>query len=91
MPASAAAAPSTWGLVSSTVTLATAVLAAMLVAFALPQLHLHPHKIPIAIADPAPATKAIGAQLEAGQPGSFDVTAVPNAGAARARILEHED
>ena len=89
MPASAAAAPSTWGRVSSTVTLVTAVLAAMLAAFALPQLHLHLHKIPIA--GPAPATKVIGAQLEAGQPGSFDVTAVPNAGAARARILEHED
>ncbi len=91
MPASAAAAPSTWGRVSSTVTLVTAVLAVMLMAFALPQLHLHPHKIPIAIAGPAPAAKALDAQLEAGQPGGFDVTTVPNAAAARARILDHED
>ncbi len=91
MPASAAAAPSTWGRLSSTVALVTAVLAVMLIAFALPQLHLHPHKIPIAVAGLAPATKVIGAQLEAGQPGAFDVTAVPDAGTARERILDHED
>jgi hypothetical protein len=91
MPASAAAPQSTWGRVSSTVTLVTAVLAAMLMAFALPQLHLHPHKIPIAIAGPAPTATALDAQLEAGQPGGFDVTAVPNAAAAQARILDHED
>jgi hypothetical protein len=43
MPASAAAAPSTWGRLSSTVALVTAVLAVMLIAIALPQLHLHLH------------------------------------------------
>jgi hypothetical protein len=67
----------------STVALVTAVLAVMLVAFALPQLHLHPHKIPIAVAGLAPATKVIGAPLGADQPGAFDVTAVPDAGTAR--------
>jgi hypothetical protein len=85
MPASATA-PSTWGRLSRTVALVTAVLAVMLIAFALPHLHphLHLHKIPIAVAGLAPATKVIGAQLEAGQPGAFDVTAVPDADTATA-------
>jgi hypothetical protein len=84
-------ATSTWGRVTAAIVLLTVVLAALLIAFALPMLHLRPNMIPISVAGPRQAAQAAAARLDAARPGAFRITAVRDAAAARARILDHQD
>jgi hypothetical protein len=80
-----------WGRVAGTVTVLTAVLALLLIAFAMPLKHLSPHDLPIAVAGPTPAATAVEHRLEAAQPGAYRIESLPDAAAARARILDRHD
>lgn len=80
-----------WGRVTGTVTVLTAVLALLLIAFAMPLKHLSPHNVPVAVAGPAPAATAVEHRLEAAQPGAYKIELLPDAAAARDRILDRHD
>ncbi|MFI0739812.1 hypothetical protein ACH4PU_17250 [Streptomyces sp. NPDC021100] len=64
----------------------TALLAAMLTAFALPAVNSGPHEVPIAVAGPGPVADRVADRLAEARPGAFRVTKVPDAAAARQRI-----
>jgi hypothetical protein len=80
-----------WGRVAGTVVVITAALAALLIAFALPLKSLSPHGVPIAVAGPPAAASAVSQRLDAKQPGAFRIELLPNAAAARSRILDRHD
>jgi hypothetical protein len=56
--------------------------AIMVAAFAWPAANLEPRDLPVAVAGPAPASRAFAARLAQVRPGAFEVTAVPDAAAA---------
>ncbi len=89
-PASDAPALSGWRKVPVLVVGLTALLVAMLTAFALPAVNSGPHKVPIAVAGPQQAAAAVAGRLEHVRPGAFRVTVVPDAEAARARIDDRD-
>jgi hypothetical protein len=62
----------------------------MLAAFALPQIHLGPRDVPIAVTGPKPAADRLTAQLQSDQPGAFEITNVADAARARQLILDRE-
>lgn len=77
--------PPAWRQLAVVVAALTALLIALLSAFALPPLHSGPHDVPIAVAG-----GDLTAELDAGAPGAFAVTPVDDADAARALILDRE-
>jgi hypothetical protein len=82
--------PTEWRRVAGGVVLLTAVMAAMLTAFALPPLHAGPNEIPIAVVGSAAATQQLRTQLEQARPGAFQLTRVADLRQARDRILDHD-
>jgi hypothetical protein len=80
--------PLTLGLV---IAVAVVALQALLVPlFAGPAAHLAPRDLPLAIASPAPAAQQLAAQLNAKEPGAFDIQLVADATAADAKIKTRE-
>jgi hypothetical protein len=72
------------------VTLLTALLTVFLIAFAWPSARSEPRDVPIAVAGPAPAVDQVAARLDQAMPGGFDITAVPDRGAAVRQIQDRE-
>jgi len=68
------------------VTLLTALLTVLLIAFAWPAARSQPRDVPLAVAGPAPAVAQVKAGLERAMPGGFELTAVPDRTAAVQRI-----
>jgi hypothetical protein len=80
-----------WGRATGTVIMITVILSTVLVAFALPLKHLSPHSVPIAVAGPSAAAYAVSQRLDTAQPGAFRIEQLPDAAAARTRILDRHD
>lgn len=72
------------------ITLLTAVLTVLLIAFAWPAARSEPRDLPIAVSGPAPAVTQVQAQLDQAMPGGFEVTAVPDRQAAVQRIQDRD-
>lgn len=75
------------------VALAVAVMvlqALLLPLFAGPAAHVAPRDLPVVVAGPAPAVAAFTSRLESARPGAFAVTAVADADAADAAVLDRE-
>ncbi|GCE38485.1 ABC transporter permease [Rhodococcus sp. USK10] len=68
----------------------TAVIAVMLLAFALPAVHSGPHDLRLGVAGPDAAVTRIDAALEAGRPGAFATERFADAEAVRTAI-EHRE
>ncbi|MFG2146233.1 hypothetical protein ACGFRG_18795 [Streptomyces sp. NPDC048696] len=83
-------APDGWRKVPILVVALTALLVAMLTAFALPAINSGPHKVPIAVAGPDAAAVKIAGQLEKAKPGGFRIRTLPDARAARERIDDRD-
>ena len=66
----------------------TAVIALMLLAFALPAVNSGPHDLRLGVAGPDAAVTRIDSALAAGHPGAFITERFPDAGAVRTAI-EH--
>jgi hypothetical protein len=79
-----------WGRTAIVVVGLVALFIVMLSAFALPQLHLKPRHVPIAVAGPSEAAEQFRHQLQERQPGAFDITTVGNAQEATDRILDRD-
>jgi hypothetical protein len=79
-----------WAHVALVVTVLSAVLAVVVLAFAWPASRSAVHDVPIAVAGPAPAVTQVTERLEANRPGAFDVTTLPDATAARAAIEDRD-
>jgi hypothetical protein len=80
--------PFTLGLI---IAVAIVALQALLVPlFAGPSAHLAPRDLPLAVAGPAPAAQQLAAQLQAKEPGAFDVQLVADAAAADNKIKTRE-
>jgi hypothetical protein len=72
------------------IVLLTAVLTVFLIAFAWPSARSEPRGIPLAVSGPPPAVEQVKATLEQTMPGGFDLTAVPDRGAAVQRIEDRD-
>jgi hypothetical protein len=72
------------------ITLLTAVLTVLLIAFAWPSARSEPRNVPLAVSGPAPAVAQIEAGLEQAMPGGFEITAVPDRQAAVQRIEDRD-
>lgn len=72
------------------ITLLTAVLTVLLIAFAWPAARSEPRNVPIAVSGPTPAVAQIQAGLEQAMPGGFEITAVPDRQAAVQRIEDRD-
>jgi hypothetical protein len=72
------------------VTLLTALLTVLLIAFAWPAARSEPRDVPLAVAGPAPAVAQVKAGLERAMPGGFELTAVPDRAAAVQRIKDRD-
>ncbi|GAA2828030.1 hypothetical protein [Kribbella solani] len=72
------------------VTLLTAVLTVLLIAFAWPSARSEPRDVPLAVAGPAPAVAQVKAALDQAMPGGFELTAVPDRAAAVQRIKDRD-
>ncbi|MBD0741115.1 hypothetical protein [Streptomyces sp. CBMA152] len=83
-------APDGWRKVPILVVGLTALLVAMLTAFALPAINSGPHKVPIAVVGPDAAAEKIAGQLEKAKPGGFRIRTLPDAEAARERIDDRD-
>ncbi|MFC8079303.1 ABC transporter permease [Streptomyces sp. NPDC057307] len=81
---------SSWAVTLRAVVIVTLFLAGILVAFALPQIHLGPRDIPIAVVGEPAAADALGTRLEKERPGAFDITQVSDTQEARRLIDDHE-
>ncbi|MFC7243919.1 hypothetical protein ACFQO7_15725 [Catellatospora aurea] len=64
--------------------------ALLLPLFAGPAANLGPRDLPVAVAGPAPAVEAFTSKIESMSPGAFEVTAVADAAAADAAVLDRE-
>jgi hypothetical protein len=72
------------------VTLLTALITVLLIAFAWPAARSEPHDIPLAVAGPEPAVAQVGQGLEQAMPGGFELTAVPDRAAAVQKIEDRD-
>ncbi|NIK57413.1 hypothetical protein [Kribbella shirazensis] len=72
------------------ITLLTAVLTVLLIAFAWPSARSEPRDLPIAVSGPAPAVEQMKAKLDQAMPGGFEITAVPDRQAAVQRIQDRD-
>ncbi|CAL9468137.1 ABC transporter permease [Streptomyces sp. enrichment culture] len=82
--------PSTWPAVARAVLVLTAAVSVLLVAFAWPSVRSSVHGVPIAVAGPPAAAERVGAALERGRPGAFEVTRVADTAAAERLIRDRE-
>lgn len=76
--------------VVAVVTLLTALLTVLLIAFAWPAARSEPRDLPIAVAGPQQAVAQVQGGLEQAMPGGFEVTAVPDRAAA-VKAIENRD
>ena len=72
------------------ITLLTAVLTVLLIAFAWPSARSEPRNVPLAVSGPTPAVAQIEAGLEQAMPGGFEITAVPDRQAAVQRSEDRD-
>lgn len=72
------------------VTLLTALLTVLLIAFAWPAARSEPHDLPLVVAGPEQAVAQVKGGLEQAMPGGFEVTAVPDRAAA-VQAIEDRD
>jgi hypothetical protein len=72
------------------VTLLTAVLTVLLIAFAWPAARSAPRDLPVAVAGPEQAVSQVGAGLEKAMPGGFEITAVADRASA-VQLIENRD
>jgi hypothetical protein len=72
------------------ITLLTAVLTVLLIAFAWPAARSEPRDLPIAVSGPAPAVQQVTAKLGQAMPGGFEITVVPDRQAAVQRIQDRD-
>ena len=72
------------------ITLLTALLTVLLIAFAWPSARSEPRDVPLAVAGPGPAVEQVKAGLDQAMPGGFDITAVPDRAAA-VQLIEDRD
>lgn len=72
------------------ITLLTALLTVLLIAFAWPAARSEPRDVPLAVAGPGPAVAQVKAGLDQALPGGFDVTAVPDRAAA-VQLIQDRD
>ena len=72
------------------ITLLTALLTVLLIAFAWPAAHSEPRDVPLAVVGPAPAVEEVKAGLEQAMPGGFEITAVPDRAAAVQKIKDRD-
>ncbi|HET6988210.1 MAG TPA: hypothetical protein VFI00_16415, partial [Kribbella sp.] len=72
------------------ITLLTALLTVLLIAFAWPAARSEPRDLPLAVAGPGAAVDQVKAGLEQAMPGGFEITAVPDRSAAVQRIEDRD-
>lgn len=72
------------------VTLLTALLTVLLIAFAWPAARSEPRDLPLVVAGPAPAVQQVTAGLDHSMPGGFEITAVPDRDAALQKIQDRD-
>jgi hypothetical protein len=72
------------------ITLLTALLTVLLIAFAWPAARSEPRDVPLAVAGPAPAVAQVEAGLDQAMPGGFEITAVPDRAAAVQKIQDRD-
>ncbi|GAA1585767.1 hypothetical protein GCM10009804_47420 [Kribbella hippodromi] len=72
------------------VTLLTAILTVLLIAFAWPSARSEPRDVPLAVAGPAPAVAQVKAALDQAMPGGFELTAVADRAAAVQQIKDRD-
>ncbi|MEU8224884.1 hypothetical protein [Kribbella sp. NPDC048915] len=72
------------------VTLLTAILTVLLIAFAWPAARSGPRDLPLVVAGPPAAVQQVEAGLEQAMPGGFELTAVPDREAAVQRIKDRD-
>jgi hypothetical protein len=58
--------------------------------FAAPAANLAPRDLPVVVAGPAPAVEAVASRLKAAEPDAFEITAMPDAGAADAALRDRD-
>ncbi|MFI2478250.1 ABC transporter permease [Nocardia xishanensis] len=80
--------PSRWTKVGGAIALLTAIVSALLVAFAWPSARSSVHDVPIAVAGPEPAVAQIRTALDGRLPGGFDITEVSDTAAAEQLIRD---
>ncbi|MER7832229.1 ABC transporter permease [Streptomyces sp. NPDC095602] len=89
-PPESGTAPSPWSAVARAVLLLTVAVGVLLTAFAWPSVRSSVHDVPIAVAGPAEAVRGVGAALERGRPGAFEITEVADTATAERLIRERE-
>ncbi|TCO34119.1 hypothetical protein EV652_102184 [Kribbella steppae] len=72
------------------ITLLTALLTVLLIAFAWPAARSEPRDVPLAVVGPAPAVAQVEKGLEQAMPGGFELSAVPDRAAAVQKIEDRE-
>ncbi|WP_280311963.1 hypothetical protein [Nocardia abscessus] len=82
--------PSRWPTVAATVTLLTAIISVLLVAFAWPSVRSSVHDVPIAVAGPATAVAQVRTALDQRLPGGFEITEVADTAAAEQLIGDRQ-
>ena len=75
---------------AAVITLLTALLTVLLIAFAWPAARSEPRDVPLAVAGPGPAVAQVKAGLDQAMPGGFDVTDVPDRAAA-VQLIQDRD
>jgi CheY-like chemotaxis protein len=72
------------------ITLLTALLTVLLIAFAWPAARSEPRDVPLAVVGPEPAVAQVAKGLEQTMPGGFELTAVPDRAAAVQKIEDRD-
>jgi hypothetical protein len=72
------------------ITLLTALLTVLLIAFAWPAARSEPRDVPLAVVGPEPAVAQVAKGLEQAMPGGFELSAVPDRAAAVRKIEDRE-
>ncbi|MEU4604532.1 ABC transporter permease [Kribbella sp. NPDC023972] len=72
------------------ITLLTALLTVLLIAFAWPAARSEPRDVPLAVVGPEPAVAQVEQGLERAMPGGFELTAVPDRAAAVQKIEDRD-